>query len=51
MTVRFSADKPVKVKFSGGETVKAKFSEVIVSHDIPSNYGLITWDGSTLTVS
>lgn len=25
--------------------------ENIIVHPIPSNYGLITWDGSTLTVS
>lgn len=24
---------------------------VTVIHEIPSNYGLITWDGSVLTVS
>ena len=29
----------------------ATFAEVAVDIPIPSNYGLITWDGSTLTVS
>ena len=24
---------------------------ITVAHEIPSNYGLITWNGSTLTVS
>lgn len=28
-----------------------KLSQDIVVNPIPSNYGLVTWDGSTLTVS
>lgn len=31
----------------GGKTAKQN----IIVNPIPSNYGLITWDGSTLTVS
>ena len=26
-------------------------SQAVTIHPVPSNYGLITWDGSTLTVS
>ena len=28
-----------------------EFGAITVLHTIPSNYGLITWDGSVLTVS
>ena len=28
-----------------------EFGVITVLHTIPSNYGLITWDGSVLTVS
>ena len=28
-----------------------RMSENVVVHPIPNNYGLITWDGSILTVS
>lgn len=33
------------------ETAHLKLSENITVNPIPSNYGLITWNGSTLTVS
>ena len=32
-------------------TVNKVLSQNVVVNPIPSNYGLITWDGSTLTVS
>ena len=32
-------------------TADKSLTENIIVHPIPSNYGLITWDGSTLTVS
>lgn len=51
MRVRFSASAPFKVSFSSAAPFKPKFTQVIEVHTIPSNYGLITWDGSTLTVS
>ncbi len=33
------------------ETAGLTLAEDIIIDPIPSNYGLITWDGSTLTVS
>ena len=33
------------------QTADKNLTDNIVIHPIPSNYGLITWDGSTLTVS
>lgn len=47
--VTFSSSKPVKVTFGGNESFQPKMTELIPV--IPSNYGLITWDGSVLTVS
>ena len=32
-------------------TEDRNLTENIIIHPIPSNYGLITWDGATLTVS
>ena len=31
--------------------VDGEIGIITVLHEIPSNYGLITWNGSTLTVS
>ena len=47
--VKFSTSDPIKVTFSGNDNFEAKMTEMIPY--IPSNYGLITWDGSVLTVS
>ena len=47
--VTFSSGQPLKVTFSGDDRFQANMTEMIPY--IPSNYGLITWDGSVLTVS
>ena len=48
-------DGSYQVEPSSTETVLAceglKMVQNVVISPIPSNYGLITWDGSTLTVS
>lgn len=49
--VTFHHSKPLKVRFRDGSAFRVSFSPTIVNPDIPSNYGLITWDGHTLTVS
>lgn len=44
-------DTAFDIDFSVSESFTADFGEIMVVHKIPSNYGLITWDGVTLTVS
>ena len=48
-------DGPVEVTPTGAtqilETTGYRMEENITVHPIPTNYGLITWDGSVLTVS
>lgn len=39
------------ISFASSDSFAVDFGEVTVIHEIPSNYGLITWNGLTLTVS
>lgn len=51
MKVVFKKEESWKVSFRKEDPFRPAFSERIVSHEIPSNYGLITWDGTKITVS
>lgn len=51
MRVVFKGEQSMKATFKKEKAFKPVFTPRIVSHDIPSNYGLITWNGVYLTVS
>lgn len=45
-----SAKEQVKGRISAEQPLKGRLSSGYIPY-IPSNYGLITWDGSVMTVS
>lgn len=47
---KISAAESLKGKVSAVQPLKGKLSSGYIPY-IPSNYGLITWDGSVMTVS
>lgn len=47
--VKFDSTKEITTTMSTNELFGATFTEVI--EKVPKNYGLITWNGTVLTVS
>jgi hypothetical protein len=50
LKAKLSAKANLKGRISATPTIKGKLSTGFIEY-VPSNYGLITWDGSVLTVS